>query len=130
MLLIKKELNKDIISKEVLGEVLGLKIWKIVGCEFNMLRYCIYPNKGDDPSEYTFPININELAHKCIIYAWDKMYDISPSVMGTQIVCLTTGFELHIIQRETILDPKLFDPRFTFKALQWLFDNEKIKIKT
>jgi len=117
---------KDVISKEVLGEVLGLKIWKIVGCDFNTLRYCIYPNKGDDPSEYTFPINIHDLAHKCIVYAWNEMYDISPRVMGTEIVCLKTGYQLHIVQREDLENPKLFDPRFTFKACQWLLDNKGI----
>ena len=52
-------------SKELLSEVLGHKIWKVMDCNMGTLRYCIYPNKGDEPSEYIFPINIYELAHKC-----------------------------------------------------------------
>lgn len=53
------------------------------------------------------------------------MYEITPRVMGAEIVCLKTGYTLHIIQREDINEPELFDPRFTFKACQWLYDNKE-----
>ena len=57
---------KDILTIDFLSEVLGLKVWKVLDCNMNTLRYCIYPNKGDEPSEYMFPININDLMDRCI----------------------------------------------------------------
>jgi len=116
----------EIISKDLLSEVLNIKS----RFETDILNIKIDGNfifyKLDRKVKPSKRINIYELAHKCIIYAWDKMYDISPSVMGTKIVCLKTGFELYIVQREEIENPKPFDPRFTFKALQWLLDNKGI----
>ena len=117
---------KDVISKELLSKVLGLKVWKVLECDTNTLRYCICPNKDADPSEYIFSINIHELTHKCIIYAWGEMYDISPRVMGAVIYAQMTIYQLHIVQREDLENPKPFDPRFTFKACQWLLDNKGI----
>lgn len=64
------------ITKELLSEVLGLKVWKVLDENMGTLRYCIYPNKGDEPSEYMFPINIHELAHKCKEWAIKESYDI------------------------------------------------------
>jgi len=39
------------------------------------LRYCDYQNNGDEPSEYTIPINIYELTHKNL-KEWSKTKNI------------------------------------------------------
>ena len=65
------------IDEEVLGAVLGYKIWKVLDCNMGTLRYCIYPNRGDEPSEYMFSTNIYELTHKMKMWALSKDYTIS-----------------------------------------------------
>ena len=69
-------------------------------------------------------INIYELAHKCILYAWDKMYEITPRVMGAEIMSLETGYTEHTILREDINKPEKFDPRFVFQACEWVLNQK------
>lgn len=75
-----------------------------------------------DNNQWYF-INIYELAHKCILYAWDNFYEITPRVMGAEIMCLKTGYTVHTIYREEIEKPEKFDARYTYKACQWILDN-------
>jgi hypothetical protein len=113
------------ISKEVLSKILDRDI----------LVYSIKGRKGSKVLKYStgyadhnqHSINIYELVHKCILYAWDNMYEITPRVMGAEIICLKTGYQLHIIQREDIENPQPFDPRFTFKACEWILNNKDKK---
>ncbi len=78
---------------------------------------------GEDIEE----INIHELANKCLIHEWDNMYEVTLRVMGAEVVSLKTGYSLHIVQREDIGNAEKFDPRFIFKACQWILENNKDK---
>lgn len=124
---------ENIISKELLSEVLGRPI-EIISidenrCEIrNSISFenyqlgvsyiYLYGNK-----ETRF-MPIHELAHKCILYAWDNFYEITPRVMGAEIMCLKTGYTIHTIYRKEIENPKKFDARYIYKACQWLLDNK------
>lgn len=103
------------ISKELLSEVLGNEaIIKVQPASNTMVAY------WDIYSSQHSLINIHELAHKCILYAWYNLYEITPRVMGAEIMCLKTGYEEHIIERKDVENPKEFDPRFIFKACEWV----------
>ena len=106
-------------SKELLSEVLGHKIWKVMDCNMGTLRYCIYPNKGDEPSEYMFPINIHELAHKCKEWAKSqKLFILSfPSPNeGLEGYWANLTNNTHRAFAAT-------EPEAIFQACQWILDN-------
>lgn len=106
-------------SKELLSEVLGHKVWKVLGCNMGTLRYCIYPNKGDEPSEYIFPINIYKLAHKCKEWAKNKGY-----VIGTDLdkVNVWSIKERIIINHFEVYFEDYLE--FEIKACQWILENK------
>ena len=107
------------ISKELLSDVLNINCTAVeLPLEGNMLGF------QTDNKMFLHLINIHELAHKCILYAWENNYEITPRVMGAEIMCLKLGYQEHIVQREGIEDPEKFDPRFTFKACEWVMENK------
>lgn len=121
-----------LISKELLSEVLGHKIWKILNCNIGTLRYCIYPNKRDEPSEYTFPINIHELAYKCKEWALnkgyrllsgfdEKEYENSPDI---EYSCIVNHIYCEGGCRSDNNFNSYSEPEAIFKACQWILDNK------
>ncbi len=117
----------EIISKELLSEVLGYKILSVKDLKDGRNNISFDHERINNMgliSDYDF-INSHELAHKCILFAWDNNYAINPRVMGAEIVCLKTGYQKHIVQREDIENPIKFDVRFTFKACQWILENKE-----
>ena len=110
-------------SKELLSEVLGHKIWKVMDCNMGTLRYCIYPNKGDEPSEYIFPINIYELAHKCKEWAFNNGYYLN---IYNDAIDVVLKKSCKIV--ENITDGSFkYSPMLVFKACQWILDNKENK---
>ena len=126
------------VSKELLSEVLGYKVWKVLGHDYgtNQLRFCIYPNKGDVPSEYTFPINIHELAHKCKEWAFEQRYTIlelgkwrdSERESYLSYSVIAKSFDTPLSEAVTCS----YDNRFhantgvevIFQACQWILENK------
>ena len=108
------------ISKELLSEVLGHKIWKVMDCNMGTLRYCIYPNKGDEPSEYMFPINIHCLSNKCKEWAYLQYGIIIQSYLynGKWRVDILKGIEIDEFFKNIDSEPEAI-----FKACQWILDN-------
>lgn len=110
----------EIISKELLSAILNREVTEFKTQEDNYKPSVIgYKYKDWELRHYT-EINIHELAHKCLVYGWENMYEITPRVMGAEIMCLKTGYQLHIVQREDVENPEMFDPRFVIKACQWI----------
>lgn len=108
------------ISKELLSKALGTTA--------STLRYTIYPNKENEPSEYTFPINIYELAHKCKEWAWKNKILLIVSPQGNtfnqppfyKVRVLSNGKEVMVFT-----DLQLTEPEAIFKSCQWILDNTK-----
>ncbi len=133
---------KDIISKELLSEVLKDDIIKInkhrslnnkisIDCFSdielkNDILVCYenrqntYPFKLIDEHEY----NIYKIANNCLVFAYDNMYEITPRVMGAETMCLKNGELKKLISRKDIKEPKAFDPRFIIKAAEWVLKNK------
>ena len=110
-------------SKELLSKVLGHKIWKVMDCNMGTLRYCIYPNKEDEPPEYMFPINIYELAHKCKEWAWDSYrYKLKSGIYIGRKGSLKQN-EYGCTDYEEISECADNEPESIFKACQWIIDN-------
>lgn len=118
------------ITTELLSAVLGLKVHKVIGLDgsTNQLRYSIYPSKGDDPSDYTFPINIYELAHKCKEWAYTQGYIISSGL--TPVLGVNRDGWAEVFSSSTPLDGKLHtfkqlsEPEAVFAACQWLLEQQ------
>ena len=123
-------------SKELLSEVLGHKIWKVLDCNMGTLRYCIYPNKEDEPSEYMFPINIHELAYKCKEWAF-YAYKISVSSFKSGSFYLkefnqikdnseywveldTASIDCEININDSGIFKSYSEPEAIFKACEWI----------
>lgn len=119
-----------LISKELLSEVLGYKIWKILDCNMGTLRYCIYPNKGDEPSEYMFPINIYELAHKCKEWAIENGFCVMSATFNADEDDIEENWikDVNYAWAELHNEDKLFradtEPEAIFKACQWILENK------
>lgn len=117
----------EIISRELLNEVLGykLKIDRVGAISYSELNY--FFEDGDMES-----INIRELAHKCKVWAFSK---------GVSIYCIQYKVDngeyclyLYDIDRETeILDTRTdvmsfaTEPEAIFKACQWILGNKDSK---
>ena len=113
-------------SKELLSEVLRHKVWKVLGCNMGTLRYCIYPNKGDEPSEYMFPINIYEVAHKCKEWAYRQGYVLLSgySAYGVGLFfCSCKGWVSENYDKKIEITHNT-EPEAIFKACQWILDNK------
>ena len=119
-------------SKELLSEVLGHKVWKVLGCNMGTLRYCIYPNKGDEPSEYIFTINLYELAHKCKEWATENKYtilteDMHPNGYFAYVLSNKESIENYgyLCEHKVIKDipHNKTEPEAIFRACQWILDN-------
>lgn len=115
-------------SKELLSEVLGHKIWKVMDCNMGTLRYCIYPNKEDEPSEYIFPINIYELAHMCKEWALSEGYyfsiysfNFSCNTEQEHRIRLLLGNEVVYWGNDSCNET---EPEAIFQACQWILDNK------
>jgi len=108
-------MKDEIISKELLSEVLYFRIRIINKLEDNKLYY-------DD----IFEINIHELAHKCKewafkkgLFSWDLQYDEDYYYL---IVKLFNGkfYQALNFSEEDIIKQE-------FKACQWILENKKDK---
>lgn len=119
-------MKECMISKELLSEVLGLKVWKVLDCNMNTLRYCIYPNEGDEPSEYMFPINIYELAFKCKEWAYENKtlcgYNIELKSYKSE-----NDYWLCELMSEDITFSADTEPEAIFEACQWILENKETK---
>lgn len=113
----------NIITKELLSEVLNCKVWKVLDVNMHTLRYCIYPNKGDEPSEYMFPINIYELAHLCKRWAEQRNYPlISGASYSDGYKCFVDKFPCDLPVTKSYTS----EAEAIFKACQWLLDKDKV----
>jgi hypothetical protein len=122
----------EIISKELLSEVLGIKIRRVVNISS--------PNKVDYDGEIGFDdISIYELAHRCKEWA-DKEagYSLNIHFDGMSINpnknYQTSDYKIEVVKHGSnyyCYKSLLFDidnePEAVFKACEWLLDNKDNK---
>lgn len=91
------------------------------------MRYCIYPNKGDEPSEYMFPINIYELAHKCKEWGRSKGYQFKVHDFGimTKVTVDTHWRSLHHEVADIDDSGEIRDEVAIFKACEWILKQKE-----
>jgi hypothetical protein len=117
-------MKNEIISKELLSEVLGIEITRIK-VKGNILEY-----NHDFTGYCEDDINIHELAHKCKEWAWgfrnEFRFNLNPAISGEEnskvyIVQLFSSKHtrklIHGVQADT-------EPEAIFKACQWILENK------
>ncbi len=124
---------KDVISKELLSEVLGYQVctsgyikendtssvyWGMIGCR-----------AIDDCEEYEEFMNIHELAHKCKIWVYEQGYTIGEDYRSVRISKLYSKHEVPAILWDIdyfkVDDSFIpFDPIYIIKATQWILENK------
>lgn len=105
---------------ELLNQVLGKTIYYIQIDEDK-----VYIEFGVDDFEH---YDIHSLAHKCKNHAFDKGYDIVEDRFCIRIKHLVSGkFKIYEYSKEEQNIGIVFKPEYTFKACQWILDNEKEK---
>lgn len=125
----------EIISKELLSEVLVKKVIKIYfeneeGDDFlreNEISYTyIEDMQGMGCIEHEIAINIYELAHKCKEWAFHKGYDIIETDFMISIRKKSDRYSLKVYEytEEEQNEQNVFKPEYTFKACQWILDNK------
>ena len=120
------------ISRELLSKVLGVKVWKVLDENMGTVRYCIYPNKGDEPSDYMFPINIYELTHKCKEWAMQTPYIVDQLAINIDRTCLPNKFKTRywcvwLLHHSKVSEEFYADtePEAIIEACQWLLEELK-----
>jgi hypothetical protein len=115
---------KDIISKELLSEVLEEAVISIEAIGINGIHIC--SNRGLLHTEYT--LNIHELAHKCKEWAIEKGYEIVETAFMIRIRRVGQDKQKIWEYPREMQDAGIyFSPSFTFKACQWIYDNKDLK---
>ncbi len=114
---------KELISKELLSEVLGLeKIDDILeSISEGFIEYTIEPINSDKGIWEC--INIHELAHKCKEWAKTKGYAMFSAVTKNKAICLYDLWNKPIDSYEK-LSKAPTEPEAVFKACQWIKDNK------
>lgn len=111
------------ISKELLGEVLGYKVYNYILKDTNIkLNKITTSSLGSEPQiiGYDKGINIYELAFECKKWAYKNC---------NEIISYTEGAEIY----QTQLDEKIktfygdTEVEAIFKACQWILDNKESK---
>ena len=106
--------NVKVISKELLSEVLGINIKRVINLSSaNKVHY--------DGERGMDTINIYELAHKCKEWAKVQQYPIG-SLVGSQ--CNIASFPESISGACFYADT---EPEAVYKACQWILDNKDLK---
>ena len=113
---------EDIISKELLSEVLGVKIsskYGVIGKDVkdNRFYYLLegYKHIHSDAQE----INIHELAYKCKEWAWEQGYVINSHYAKDDCYARANNMvEFSIESKEKT------EPEAVFKACQWILENK------
>lgn len=108
------------ISKELLGEVLGIPLANtnpvLVGSRPH--RLVQYREVGGKPEI----INVYELAHICLVH-------FSQPCIGYEFVF--TPYRLCIVNNNEVVYDVMYEPRYDvhilFKACQWILDNKGTK---
>jgi len=112
------------ISKELLSEVLGYKVFKVKDLKDNRNNISFDHEtqiKDGLVSKYNF-INIHEIDQKCKEWAIKKGYTVVESplmIRISDVSCMNKIWEYSIEeQKESIY----FKPEYTFKACQWILE--------
>ena len=101
---------KEVINKELLSEILEIKVDNIIKIEENFIYFCI----GLPLSQ---KINIYELAHKCKELCLRKNKYLSSTPYSKDLyVCTILGDEMFEAKTE---------PEAIFQACDWILKNEK-----
>jgi len=127
---------KDIISKELLGEVFtgNQQEFKVRSFDAYTLYYSWLDEtpfgEGDCNCKWVdFEINIYELAHKCKEWAIKKGYSISSRLSSNGEEAMTSVFDINndldFIPNASIHGGKEFDA--IFYSCQWILDNKGSK---
>lgn len=108
------------ISKELLSEVLDLKVFASISNDTNELK-CLFV---DLDKSKELRINIYELAHKCKEWAYENDYYVySIFTFAGEGFCYLTH-ENNISKRLITFEANT-EPEAIFKACQWILENLK-----
>jgi len=117
-------MGNEIISKELLSEVLNLNMWKTetltISTEYNKLYYNGITLGDYGYYEYTEHINIHELAHKCKEWAKNKGYVIGVDLDKVNIWSIK---EREVINHYEVYWEDYLE--FEFRACQWILESKK-----
>lgn len=131
-------MENNIISKELLGEVLGFKNRKTSSIEIEIKGSVVgYNSYNKDGTDYisTKTINIHELAHKCKEWAIKKGFDIlSGGMESDEYSCYLDSdddkcrhkYKLDIYDciSDTLSYYAQTEHEAIFKACQWILENK------
>ena len=111
----------DIISKELLSEVLGVKV---IGYTYSMNKYCINHTKG-----FTENLNIHEIAFDCEQWIIKQGYEIKLVLDKDKnyIEILQGNINIQGCKWKSFLGASKLQA--IFKACQWILDNKDKKWK-
>ena len=109
---------KEIISKELLSEVLGIQILEVVPTKGNVIWYVF-----KDCYEGKDFINVYELAHKCKEWAKNQGYYLLSALVKSSGICM---FDLSHkkIDNYRNVTKRNTEPEAIFAACQWILDNK------
>lgn len=121
---------EQIISKELLGKVLGIRtiMMNPILEPGNRVGYLVYGSQNtlQEVRNNHKQINLYELAHKCKEWAFDKGYIISSGL--TPVLGVNKDGWAEVFSSSTPLDGKLHtfkqlsEPEAVFKACQWILE--------
>jgi hypothetical protein len=108
----------EIISKELLSDVLGYQVIDYMGGAYNTIPNSIYMNKKD--GDWTKNINIHELAHKCKEWATGQVTSFSSGYNegGLWFAKFTYDGDFEIFFADT-------EPEAIFKATSYILEQNK-----
>ena len=118
-------MGNEIISKELLSEVLNLNMWKTetltISTEYNKLYYNGITLGDYGYYEYTEHINIHELAHKCKEWALKQEYKVNSRPDN-----VPTLWEAYINLNITTAHTEVAatEPEAIFKACEWILQQK------
>ena len=111
---------REVISKGLLSEVLGVRVACIGKVINNKLNYTAYIDDTIDKIDYK-DINIYELAHMCKEWAFSKHYGVSvhTSEISGYIVELQAGFAVSSFHGQ-------LEYEAMFRAYEWLLNQGEL----
>jgi hypothetical protein len=124
----------SIISRELLSEVLGIDVAKIIKEEYSN-NVSIYERDFQYPVTYNasayLTINIHELAHKCKEWAYENGYHVNSL---HRCANQTDWWESRVWKFEggelgARCEKASTEPEAIFKSAQWILDNKETECK-
>lgn len=121
---------KEIISKELLSEVLELDIIQLnIDEEVSYTFFVgVKPDNNGNPYEVYEDnyINIHELAHKCKEWAIEQGYIIQIMPFCILVLQIENSMEqVFRYEKEDMENQKPYLPEYEFKACQWILENKE-----